>query len=143
MRDPLPFICDRLDEMEEFYARFLTFFHNLDGPAAHRGRPGVRAIVDLKDGTILERFLLMDELMMQEYLRAYSPNWIKWDTASRRNIAMTHRETEGNVCGVCIDVVDGEPRPVTYPCQTLLWLAWPYAEHFEYDNEWDVKDMDE
>lgn len=139
----MSFILDRLDESQRFCARSVAFFHDLDGPAAHRGRPGVRAILDAENGTVLERFLPMDEPMMQEYLRAYAPNWIKWDTTSRRNIAVAHRETEGNVCGVCIDVVDDQPRPVTYPCKTLLWLTWPYAEHFEYDNEWDMKDAGE
>lgn len=133
----MPFILDRLDEDHEVIDDVIAFL---------RTQPLLRESTDVglnvTDNRRVggrrapRRFLLVERAELRAYLARYDPDRTRWDANARHNIAYEHRETEGRVCGVCIDIVDGHPQPVGYPCLTLRMLAWPYGNHYEHDDAW-------
>lgn len=65
-----------------------------------------------------------------EHIAAHDPQWALDDITAKRGILGRHctMSGPGSACNAC----EGE----RWPCETVLWLAWPYRHHPDWRQEW-------
>lgn len=138
MKDPLPFLMDRLEEDREVIDDFLDFAQEAP-PGGPWVNFGTSVVVQGRDW---KGWLPLESPEVRSYLRHWEPKRTHWQQWAVHNIAVLHQETEGHVCGVCVDIIDDRPVPVVYPCDTVRLLAAPYRQHPDFDPEWDNLDWE-
>lgn len=72
-----------------------------------------------------------------EHASRHDPGRVLAECAAKRAIVALHSSEDGVRYGYCEQCWDGN-TPLPYPCLTLRILALPYAEHEQFQEEWNV-----
>jgi hypothetical protein len=140
MDDLIAFLRIRLDDDEQAARSVAPFAHTTDMAGRRMDESFViaRALPAGGDGSWSQE---PDPAAARHFAR-HDPARVRADVAAKRTILELHepygdklRMARGEIsaCGTCGSVDDS---PVEWPCDTVLALALPYADHPDYREEW-------
>ena len=137
--DPTPFLVDRIAEDQAAANALLSFAVTLPPALFPRTRedPDVVFVAgrDIGAGQP-DRFLRLGHVAPAQYMSRFHLLRAQREAAAKKNIVVVHGSSGGGACSLCVAIVDDRPVPLLYPCPTLVWLTWAYADHPDFDEAW-------